>query len=264
MISGRWKRRNRTSVACRSFTCVLVYICGYFGYVLLLLQPFSPNEECSKANCRTVARTMMEEVEEGRAVLLDTDVVVEDSRRVQPMRHAYAAMLQWEGLEDITALMKQYWEGKLLCSSPKIQSIASKKTLPILINVTFGCRDLYENARLGTGNYISLYYGIRVVARIFGDVDVSFACPDAEETKKSLVIPWLMGVFPGRPSTQHSEIPITRQQMCNHFFMAPLTYIHKEIQYDLRRMAIGLLGIPRNDHPSAQLAESSLWSQNSR
>jgi hypothetical protein len=227
-----------------------------------MLQVFGPRIE--SVDTVTVARNMKVEMDVGRVVLLSTDLDREGHRRALPTRQRNTTIMHYEGLDGINTLMRQYWDGKLLCDIVKLRSKASNESFPIMVKVTFGCKDLYENGRLGTGNYILLFYGIRLVARIHGDVDVSFICYDAEEVKSSLVTPWLMGIFPGRPIEQSSEIPISSQQMCKGYFMPPLTYIHKEIQHDLRKMAIGLMGIPGKDHPSAKFAKTTLWSRKSR
>ena len=92
----------------------------------------------------------------------------------------------------------------------------------------------------------------------------ALTCSDADETKRLFVTPWLMGTFPGLPKNQSNGIPLSMsRQMCAKYFMPPLTYMHKEIQFDLRKMAIGLLGIPQNDHPSAEFTERSLWNRRS-
>jgi hypothetical protein len=51
------------------------------------------------------------------------------------------------------------------------------------------------------------------------------------------------------------------QEACGDYTTQPLAYMYKEMQYDLRKMAIGLMGVPRPDHPSARFAEHYLWTQ---
>jgi hypothetical protein len=177
---------------------------------------------------------------------------------------ANITVISWEGIDGMNKLVANYFDGRLLCDVQKIRSTANDPNLPIVVNITFNCKQLYEESGYGTGNYIALIYGIRLVANVFGNVDVHITCTDAEETKKDLVLPWLMGYFPARPVMEKSPIPISINNMCRHYFLPPLSYMYKEIQYDLRKMAIGLLGILRQDHPSALFAEDNLWSQSAR
>jgi hypothetical protein len=133
-----------------------------------------------------------------------------------------------------------------------------------LVNITFGCKDLYQSSGSGTGNFVAAFYGVRLAAYALGNIDVLLQCADAEETKRDLVLPWLTGFFPG---VRHS-IPFanrtnpTVQEACTHYNRISLGYKIPSMRYELRRMAIALVGIPDESHPSAKFAEAYLSSSN--
>ena len=52
------------------------------------------------------------------------------------------------------------------------------------------------------------------------------------------------------------------QEACGSYISQPLAYMHEEIQHDLRKMAVGLMGVPHKNHASALFAEEFLWSDN--
>ena len=71
---------------------------------------------------------------------------------------------------------------------------------PTLLRITFDCKDLFSKSGAGTGNFISAFYGLRLAARTYQDVDVVLECPDAVQEQTNLIILWLMGSFPGGAS----------------------------------------------------------------
>jgi hypothetical protein len=173
-------------------------------------------------------------------------------------------IITWREVEGMQNVINRYWSGNLFCDFKKIRSAVSNPNHPITVNVLFGCKELYEQSKLGTGNYINLLYGIRLAAHVYGNVIVNFTCYDANETKQELILPWLMGWFPARPTNQPSAFPVTFDKLCNSYSSPLLSHMYKEIQYDFRKMAIGLMGVPHADHPSARFAEQHLWTKNQK
>ena len=170
-------------------------------------------------------------------------------------------VIAWEGVGGMNEVISQYWKGNRLCEKiNEVRSASSDPNLPITANFSFGCKDLYSKSDYGTGNFIALLYGIRLTAYVYGNVGVHITCYDAEATKNDLILPWLTGWFPPRPISQSTSIPISIQEACGNYSTQPLSYMYKEIQYDLRKMAVGLMGVPQSDHPSAPFAEH-LWSR---
>jgi hypothetical protein len=169
-------------------------------------------------------------------------------------------LISWNGVDGLNEIISQYWKGNGLCEKiNEVRSAALDPDLPIFVNISFGCNDLYTKSVYGTGNFIALLYGIRLTAHVYGNVGVNFTCYDTEETKNYLILPWLTGWFPPRPPSQNSSIPISIQEACGNYSTQPISYLYREIQYDLRKMAVALMGVPRPDHPSARFAEV-LWS----
>jgi hypothetical protein len=176
-----------------------------------------------------------------------------------------STVISWEGVKGMNDIISQYWKGGGLCEKINdVRSAALDPDLPITLNLSFGCNDLFKKSGYGTGNFIAMLYGIRLIARVYGNIGAHYTCHDAEETKNDLIIPWLTGWFPPRPSGQNSSIPISIQEACGNHSTQPLSYMYKEMQYDLRKMAIALMGVPSPDHPSARFAErlsrdGNLW-----
>jgi hypothetical protein len=169
---------------------------------------------------------------------------------------ANTTLIVWEGVKGMNEIITRYWRGNLFCERiNEVRSAALDPDLPITVNITFGCRELYDKSEMGTGNFIALLYGMRLAAHAYGNVGLHFTCFDAEETKYELILPWLTGWFPPRPLSQNSSIPVSVQQACGNYDTQPLSYMYREIQYDLRKMAIGLMGVPQIDHPSASFVE---------
>jgi hypothetical protein len=50
---------------------------------------------------------------------------------------------------------------------------------PILVKITFGCQDVFAKSILGTGNWTSAFYALRLAALLLGDVNVQMTCRDA-------------------------------------------------------------------------------------
>ena len=70
---------------------------------------------------------------------------------------------------------------------------------------------MFQNSLAGTGNYLNSFYNFRLAARVLGNVDVLITCPDAEQQKKNLILPWVMGLF--RESTaRSSELPTKEER----------------------------------------------------
>jgi hypothetical protein len=269
------KERDR----CAQILIIILVVYGmYVGYTsstsqLLVTIPTIETRDITTNNISNKTYNLNEFTNFSNVVSTEDDLVrtvsTKDIERneglgIAAINQLNATTIIWEGVDGILKPMNQYWKGKLLCEIKHIRATKSSGTLPIIVNITFSCHDLYHNSTIGTGNFIGLLYAIRLIARIYGDVYVSYTCTDADVTKKDLILPWLMGWFPGRPMKENNTIPFSVNSMCGQFSLPPLSYMYKEIQYDLRKMAIGLLGIPSSDHPSALFAENNLWSQTSR
>jgi hypothetical protein len=94
-----------------------------------------------------------------------------------------------------------------------------------------------------------------------GGVGVRFTCPDAEEKKRDLIIPWLMGYFPEHDVSLHGNLTLpTVKDACAEYEKCPIGHMIPFMRRELRRMAIALVGIPREDHPSREYADRLLWS----
>jgi len=71
-----------------------------------------------------------------------------------------------------------------------------EQPVPVLLEVNFGCQDMFANSRYGTGNYMFALYAICFVVQMKGNIQVKMACHDVGAQKSDLILPWLMGTFP--------------------------------------------------------------------
>jgi hypothetical protein len=177
-------------------------------------------------------------------------------------------VLEYNGYDAMNNLVDSYhgWDN-VVCSRIQQERLAYQNStldnalLPILVNITGPCIDLYHASGYGTGNFIGLFYGLRLMARVHEDVGLSITCTDASEDPAGLILPWLTGWFPPRTeplSPDHALRHVSEEQSCFSYHHSPIAHLVHQIQHDFRRMAIGLVGIPGPDHPSAQFARDHL------
>jgi hypothetical protein len=138
-------------------------------------------------------------------------------------------------------------------SKTRERLLPQQPTTPILLNATFECRKLFSGTSVGTGNYLILFYGIRLAARTIGNIHVLFTCADAEDHKSDLIIPWVMGWFPASSSSSVLD-DISIEEACGSFHTVPVHYMLDEMKYEMRRLAVALVGVPDPSHPSAAFA----------
>jgi hypothetical protein len=100
-----------------------------------------------------------------------------------------------------------------------------------------------------------------MAALVHGGVDVLFTCPDAEEEKKSLIIPWLMGYFPARTNRLQRDNAPTLNMACKGYNDCPIGHMIPYMRHELRRMAIALVGIPYESHPATAFAKKYMQSE---
>jgi hypothetical protein len=132
---------------------------------------------------------------------------------------------------------------------------------PTSITLNFECQELFATSALGSGNFISAFYGLRLAAAAMGNVDVSITCADAVDTRHDLILPWMMGFF---PRTVHTLPPQNREnptvgEACSGYKHIPIGWQIEHMRFELRRMAVALVGIPYPGHPAEQWAEEYLW-----
>jgi hypothetical protein len=72
-------------------------------------------------------------------------------------------IIQWEGLRAMDLVINRFWYGNLFCEAiDQLRREHGDGELPVLVNMTFGCLELFQHSTSGTGNYISLFYAIRL------------------------------------------------------------------------------------------------------
>jgi hypothetical protein len=134
---------------------------------------------------------------------------------------------------------------------------------PILLNISFGCDDLFRQSHLGSGNFLTGLYGLRIAARALGNADLLITCPDAIDQKSQLLLPHVMGFFPEAthpvPAHDPSRRSVSVSKACSNANFSPMGYLLNEMQHEWRTMAIRMVGIPYPDHPSGAWARIHLW-----
>jgi hypothetical protein len=136
-----------------------------------------------------------------------------------------------------------------------------------IFDITIDCSKLFQFSPVsGTGNWMYLYYTMRLVALAQRHTSILFTCTDysfSKDLPKDLALPWLTGWFPFVNTTAWKEdydekfidVP-TLEQACDDNFQ-DLVPIIPIVQQDLRRLAIGLIG-PSSGHPSEIYAREHL------
>lgn len=224
---ARWKRRNVTllAIACFLLLCIRMILITA-GVTTLLAQDPQSN-----------------------VVSLPTIIQLDDLVPIDKT-------VSFEGKDDLLILSRDLMRGKF-CDEILGGRWNTNRTR-MLVNITLDCNDVFENSPMGTGNYACALYAARMASQTLGNVDFQLQCADADSTKQDLVLPWLTGYFPG---TRHT-LPLeerrnpTVEEACTHFNMIGLGYALPVIRYEMRRMAVALVGVPHEQHPSAAFVKA--------
>ena len=143
---------------------------------------------------------------------------------------------------------------------------STQRTRRTLLNLTFSCEELFRTSGLGTGNWLSALYAMRLAVAIEGNnsIDLLVSCTDAVKNKNKLILPWIMGFWRSDDVMNHIPYgtlfpPPPKQKVCGGYYDVPIAHMLPFIRYELRRMAIALVGVPNADHPSAIFANKHLW-----
>ena len=259
------------------------------GYIV------SPKEVKAKNKWITLASTMYDNIE-----LMDDDSRLKNfhfKSRLRQRKGNHDSLLYFLRTDDVTfnhpyppeivtisndVIIKNadlawnsYWWGDAgVCENMDMLTEMIEKDHPTkraMLNFTIDCNKLFHEDPLGTGNWISAIYGIRLAALTHGNIDVNMACTDGLNEKTDLIIPWLMGKWPARKSEQpfpwpHPDSVIkpwglpTMELACGNYDKCPIGYMAPFMHYELQRMAVAIVGIPDDNHPSAEFAKKYLWS----
>lgn len=158
-------------------------------------------------------------------------------------------VIHWSTREDLKAFMQAYFRvGNLVCENAPASTTEAEHTL---LNISFGCNDLFTKSALGTGNYVAAFYAARLAAKVTG-MDLAIHCADALEERANLILPWLTGYFPA-PSPLlkrqwHEWLGPRVEDVCRTIDDCPIGYMHEEMQFELRRMALAMVGFPPASH----------------
>lgn len=116
---------------------------------------------------------------------------------------------------------------------------------PTLLRSTFDCVAVATNRGLGTGNWITGFYAMRLVATL-GMVDFEIQCQDGVKNDLYHLISWFTGYFPAPTEFQNwpFELPAIKEVIAcdDRYFRVRLDKMARVIQSDLRKLAVTVLG----------------------
>jgi len=113
----------------------------------------------------------------------------------------------------------------------------------VWVNLT-SCERVYFTNRFGTGNFVMTISMLHSTAARLGGLRVLVTCDDAEESAGQLVLPWLTGVDDYKVGFRNDGVT-PKHKACRKLYnqmKSPVGERARALQYDLRRMAVGLLG----------------------
>jgi hypothetical protein len=191
--------------------------------------------------------------------------------------------MYYKDRRGVNNMLGGYFNGTLCVFMPDQTRNRTSNSNNTMYTVSFSCYDLYHSGG-GTGNFIVTFYSFRHIAQQIGNIDVKLTCKDAKSTKDKLILPWLMGSFPrtywydeqeGANDSKTSMItssltyrdqsclyihhPVVMENSCKSYDPA---HMYQDIIFDLRRMAIALVGTLQIEHPAYEWAENNLWRGN--
>lgn len=132
------------------------------------------------------------------------------------------------------------------------ETLPSPPDFPVRMSFRLNCEQLFTHNIYGTGNVLLMFYNIRLIARLVGNVEVTMECTDAVATRSQLVVPWLMGSFAATPSPGSSP---NLKDACDSLQPKTVHLIVDDIKYELRRMALSLVGVPYKNHPADKFVQ---------
>jgi len=169
-----------------------------------------------------------------------------------------------------------FWGSKRLCKSllnnfkEEERQLGNNESIssPILVNMTFNCNDMSKGiglppktAPVGTGNWIWLFYTMKLAALSHGNTVFNAVCEDdSQELRKEQILPWIVGLF----NNSNGEITPSKSALesaCSGQQTASLSNMIPSIRRDLGYMAKSLVGIPKwhpqmkNNNTSQKTAE---------
>jgi len=126
---------------------------------------------------------------------------------------------------------------------------------PVLFNISFRCRDVFERSSLGTGNWLFLLYALQGAVRAAGKyARLELRCEDdAPDLRNQLILPWVMtgdgtggggggGVFPQSENQNTGKLAdfCSSPNSATEYRNQPVELQIPQMRQDLRHMADAL------------------------
>mmetsp|Transcript_3105 Transcript_3105/g.4487 ORF Transcript_3105/g.4487 Transcript_3105/m.4487 type:complete len:450 (-) Transcript_3105:260-1609(-) len=163
----------------------------------------------------------------------------------------------WSGTSDICTLIRNMTAVDILGEEEPAYVAAMEP--PPIVNLTVDCEALSGH----TGNWITAIYHLRLAAAL-GRVDFQFQCSTGMASVETSMLPWFSGYYPA-PSNETWPYDLGRPDgnlVCSKkYSRLPLQHLASEMQRDMRRIAVAMLGprekvVDATDLNLASLAES--------
>jgi hypothetical protein len=125
------------------------------------------------------------------------------------------------------------------------------------VQIELSCYDLFQQSKHGTGNYIQIVYMMRLAVKYISNakIKLNITCFDhnIKELYTNYLFPWFTGVWysPNYYNDENHKTTMTTNSLiqtidstlyCGEFRKIPTALLYQEMQYDVRRMVIALVG----------------------
>ncbi len=127
---------------------------------------------------------------------------------------------------------------------------------PPLMRVFLNCTGITTSTQLGTGNWITAIYAIRIAATL-GMVDLEVKCLEDVKNDPDHLISWFVGYFPSPVDfgtwPYDEPVPTEKAACSNKVSRLRIDTMAHEIQSEVRKLAVTVLGTRQDlgwSHPS--------------
>ena len=178
-------------------------------------------------------------------------------------RTPYRQFCRWRNGNQAQRTRIAKMESWNVTRSKRIEPNTDDKT-STLLQIQFDCHGTMRKSPLGAGNWVQILYLLRLAMGI--PIDMEMICNDDENTLKqiqsTLIMPWLMGRFSSERTrhflskywggTNNNNNTFPTECLTTQWGEAPVGWMIPLIRYDLRRMVVALVGVPKEDptHPA--------------
>ena len=82
-------------------------------------------------------------------------------------------VLSWDGVSELSSIITRCWTGKFLCDEVRAaRRQLNNSQLHVTVKISVSCQEFYSTGNLGTGNFLSAFYRMRLSALVLENVDI--------------------------------------------------------------------------------------------